>query len=507
MPSKCLLKQLDESIEDIKLIHEFYRDEGAPGIVEMIPPVKYLIACIADILNDGIIEEGTGLGFGLGFLKMKAKMSSKFYSHFKQFKEISLIANNNNNNNLDEFDMGLIWIIQRLNCKDLSITLKLNQNYLFNTKIYSRNSILFRRNEDLLKLIENLEKEVYFDLKIEDLYNARMRCERNIPDAPIKQNTKDIDIEIDKIKLKFEDKHHFIENEKDLLLHEISRDKLPNEIDDVMTSSFISMKAVDVKLLQEREMRNDFGVLNQLKYTTIRFFTNLHLNFKASSTRSLRLTSGQREDSDVLNNEFDNVEIVSIPFESDSNNDYINNSNGRLLNMKICPERGLDAQNYSCSECGTGISFKNSIKCDFSGNYLCLKCHGGEEFINPVRILRNWDFKTYPICQTSRKTIVEISYKELFNFSEINPKTFNSSEIFKLTNQMREKIYKASQKRLQAAGNQDRKNQRKRLERLAWPKIHLLTSTNLYTIEDLIEIERGIFYQNVLFPLYNLLKL
>ena len=72
---------------------------------------------------------------------------------------------------------------------------------------------------------------------------------------------------------------------------------------------------------------------------------------------------------------------------------------------------------------------------------------------------------------------------------------------------MREKIYKVSQKRLQAAGKQERQNQLKRLERLAWPKIHLLTSTNLYTIEDLIEIERGTFYQTVLFPLYNLLKL
>lgn len=500
MPSKCLLKQLDESIEDIKLIHEFYRDEGAPGIIEMIPPVKYLIACIADILNDGIIDEG----FGFGFIKMKTKMPSNFYSHFKQFKEISLIPNNNNNNNnnWDEFDKGLIWIIQRLNSKDLSITLKLNQNYLFNKKIYNRNSILFRRKEDFLKLIENLEEEVYFDLKIENLYNTRTRWEIGIPDAPIKQNTKDVD------KMKDKD-NNFVENEKDLLSHEIATDKLPNEIDDVMTSSFISMKAVDVKLLQEREMRNDFGLLNQLKYNTVRFFTNLHINFKTSSTRSLRLTSRQREDSDALNNEFDNIEIVSIPFESesDTNNYNINNVNDRLLNMKICPERGLNAQNYSCSECGTGISFKNSIKCDFSGNYLCLKCHGGEEFINPVRILRNWDFKTYPISLTSRKTIVELSYKELLNFSEINPKTFKSNEKFKLTNQMREKIYKASQKRLQAVGNQDRKIQWKRLEKLAWPKIHLLTSTNLYTIEDLIEIERGTFYQTVLFPIYNLLKL
>ena len=42
------------------------------------------------------------------------------------------------------------------------------------------------------------------------------------------------------------------------------------------------MEAIDVKLLQERELRNDFGFINKLKYNSIRFINNFRLKTKAS---------------------------------------------------------------------------------------------------------------------------------------------------------------------------------------------------------------------------------
>ena len=258
---------------------------------------------------------------------------------------------------------------------------------------------------------------------------------------------------------------------------------------DVMTSSFISMEAVDVKLLQERELRNDFGFLNKLKYNSIRFINN----FKV--TGSLKVIK-----SDYMVSEFEDFENINITTDYEDDHET-------LFNMEICPERGLISQNYTCIECGNGISSKDSIKCDFTGNYLCSKCHGSESGINTIRIIKNWDFNKYPISKSSKKAIVRISYNYLINFPKLNAKEFKMNEKFKNIQIIREKIVKLTEKRQKSAGKTEGPKQMEILQKLSWPKVHLLTTTNLYTIEDLIEIERETFYSNVLVPLYNLIKL
>ena len=252
------------------------------------------------------------------------------------------------------------------------------------------------------------------------------------------------------------------------------------------------MEAVDVKLLQERELRDDFSFLNKLKYNSVRFINNLKM------TSNLRIIK-----SNFMISEIDDFESINITIDYE---DEDNDSEG-LFEMEICPERGLISQNYSCIECGNGISCKDSIKCDFTGNYLCPKCHGGDVGVNPVRIIKNWDFNKYPISRNSKKMIARIAYNCLINFPKLNAKEFKINEKFKNVQIIREKIVKLAEKRQKSAGKTEGPKQMEILQKLAWPKVHLLTSTNLYTIEDLIEIERETFYSNVLLPLYNLLKL
>lgn len=178
-----------------------------------------------------------------------------------------------------------------------------------------------------------------------------------------------------------------------------------------------------------------------------------------------------------------------------------------LLDMQICPERGLAAQNYSCVSCQNGIGVTDALKCDFNGNYYCKTCHGGWMGVNPVRLLRNWDTKKYPISAASRKLISVIDYNELIDFAAVNPRIFKEFEAFSYISGMRKEIVKMAQRRLTRLSQSDRKKQLARMEKLAWPKNHLLTTSKLYTIEDLTEIASGTFYTRVLLPIYNVLKI
>ena len=437
MPSKCLLKKFEESIEDIKLIYEFYCENGGDLIEEMIPPVKYLLACISDIFNDGI------------------NSTKGFYSVFERVSRIEGMIDGS----WDDFDKGLIFLIQKLNKKSLC---SVYQNSFERLKpFYNINSLVIMKKEEILNLLRELEENVKFKLYQEDLYTTRIRFKPKLPE---------------------------ICSEYD---ESINKQPSPVESPDgknVMNSSFISMEAVDVKLLQEREMRNDFGFLNKLKYNSIRFINNFRISKPLRSDFIVADGEGEFESINIFSNKM-------IFHDSD------------LEDLEICPERGLISQNYCCSDCGNGISSKDSIKCDFSGNYLCSKCHGCKESVNPLRIIRNWDFKLYPISKKSKKIIVEISYNNLINFPKLNPKEFKTNEKFENVKKLREKIFKSTEKRLKAVGKSEKEKQMLLLEKLAWPKIHLLTSTDFYTIEDLIEIEKGTFCENVLLPLYNLLKL
>lgn len=178
-----------------------------------------------------------------------------------------------------------------------------------------------------------------------------------------------------------------------------------------------------------------------------------------------------------------------------------------ITNMQICPERGLAAQNYCCIDCQNGIGLNDAIRCDFNGGYYCRACHGGWEGINPVRLIRNWDTKKYPISKPSRKVISHIDYSELINFASVNPKIFKDFEAFSYISALRKEIVKMAQRRLTGLSSVDRKRQLARMEKLSWPKTHLLTTAKLYTIEDLTEIANGTFYARVLLPLYNALKI
>uniref|UniRef100_A0A671N4B2 Phorbol-ester/DAG-type domain-containing protein n=1 Tax=Sinocyclocheilus anshuiensis TaxID=1608454 RepID=A0A671N4B2_9TELE len=68
--------------------------------------------------------------------------------------------------------------------------------------------------------------------------------------------------------------------------------------------------------------------------------------------------------------------------------------------LSICPEVGLDKQDYRCAECRTPISLRGvpneARQCDYTGQYYCSSCHWNDTAIIPSRVIHNWEFE--PQC-------------------------------------------------------------------------------------------------------------
>ncbi|XP_058608369.1 differentially expressed in FDCP 8 homolog isoform X7 [Onychostoma macrolepis] len=65
--------------------------------------------------------------------------------------------------------------------------------------------------------------------------------------------------------------------------------------------------------------------------------------------------------------------------------------------LSICPEVGLDKQDYRCAECRTPISLRGvpneARQCDYTGQYYCSSCHWNDTAIIPSRVIHNWEFE------------------------------------------------------------------------------------------------------------------
>ncbi|NWI10761.1 DEFI8 protein, partial [Crypturellus soui] len=65
--------------------------------------------------------------------------------------------------------------------------------------------------------------------------------------------------------------------------------------------------------------------------------------------------------------------------------------------LNICPESGLDSQDYRCAECRAPISLRGvpgeARQCDYTGLYYCSSCHWNDLAVIPARAIHNWDFE------------------------------------------------------------------------------------------------------------------
>ncbi|XP_075879361.1 differentially expressed in FDCP 8 homolog isoform X2 [Nelusetta ayraudi] len=100
--------------------------------------------------------------------------------------------------------------------------------------------------------------------------------------------------------------------------------------------------------------------------------------------------------------------------------------------LSICPEIGLDRQDYRCAECRTPISMRGvpseARQCDYTGQYYCSTCHWNDTAIIPARVIHNWEFELRKVCRSSMRYLTLMISRPVLKLKEINPLLFNFVE-------------------------------------------------------------------------------
>ncbi|KAJ8012981.1 hypothetical protein DPEC_G00048520 [Dallia pectoralis] len=78
------------------------------------------------------------------------------------------------------------------------------------------------------------------------------------------------------------------------------------------------------------------------------------------------------------------------------------------------------SQHFLCAGCGTDIEpryIKKLRYCEYLGKYFCDCCHSGDESVIPGRILTQWDFGRYLVCDFSKKLLDTVWHQPLFDLA------------------------------------------------------------------------------------------
>uniref|UniRef100_A0A8C3KP64 Differentially expressed in FDCP 8 homolog n=1 Tax=Calidris pygmaea TaxID=425635 RepID=A0A8C3KP64_9CHAR len=100
--------------------------------------------------------------------------------------------------------------------------------------------------------------------------------------------------------------------------------------------------------------------------------------------------------------------------------------------LSICPESGLDSQDYRCAECRAPVSLRGvpseARQCDYTGLYYCSSCHWNDLAVVPARAIHNWDFEPRKVSRCSMRYLALMVSRPVLKLREINPLLFNYVE-------------------------------------------------------------------------------
>ncbi|XP_062861749.1 protein associated with UVRAG as autophagy enhancer [Trichomycterus rosablanca] len=148
----------------------------------------------------------------------------------------------------------------------------------------------------------------------------------------------------------------------------------------------------------------------------------------------------------------------------------------------------LASQNFLCAGCGTEVEpryMKRLSYCNYLGKYFCDCCHVGSESIIPARVLNNWDFGRYSVCQFSHQLLVSIWEKPLFTITSVAKNLYCQAKELQKFREIQEQLI-FIKKLLKACRLSDGV-----LAEFQQLSFHLSQELHLFSMDDLIKIKRG----------------
>ncbi|KAF5279364.1 hypothetical protein FQA39_LY05474 [Lamprigera yunnana] len=158
--------------------------------------------------------------------------------------------------------------------------------------------------------------------------------------------------------------------------------------------------------------------------------------------------------------------------------------------IDICPEIGLSAQKYQCAECRAPLpidsNWSEARRCDYTGLYYCSACHWGSSAVIPARIVHNWDFLPQLVCQASLQLLKITAHRPLISLEKLNPQIFTLVHELSLVKRLRGELNGMRKYLLVCRSAIE--------DHLIWKNIdkpHIIESPNLYSLQDLVDIQTG----------------
>lgn len=160
-------------------------------------------------------------------------------------------------------------------------------------------------------------------------------------------------------------------------------------------------------------------------------------------------------------------------------------------NLRICPETGMSSQQYKCAECRKQIGLTRGERsearlCDYSGQYFCEECHWNDMVVIPARVVHNWDFSTYKVSRQWKQFLDLMLTRPLLKIEKLNPELFKFVVELREIKRLREEILIMKKYLVTCREALERKLLLQLKE-----KQHFVDSDNIYSLQDLIDINSG----------------
>ncbi|KAF8792088.1 Pleckstrin homology domain-containing family [Argiope bruennichi] len=159
---------------------------------------------------------------------------------------------------------------------------------------------------------------------------------------------------------------------------------------------------------------------------------------------------------------------------------------------RLCPEKGLNAQDFKCNSCGCpiGVIYGKSRLCYYDGYNYCYECHENDVEFIPARVVHNWDFNKYPISKRAKIFISQIEKDPLLDIKVLNPAVYTAIEEMAQMQLLRTQLtflygYICTCKASIV----------EELRKRVWPREYLYEHVHLYSVSDLLEIASGALAQ------------
>lgn len=160
--------------------------------------------------------------------------------------------------------------------------------------------------------------------------------------------------------------------------------------------------------------------------------------------------------------------------------------------LSIHNEKGLDDQNFSCWTCHIliGPIWSNCHVCNACSRYYCKNCFSNESIHIPSKIIHNYDFNFYEVCNNCSEILR--SCQTLFNLEPLMSHLIKCYNQFKEINAIRIHLNKIYSTIVDCDDYQDILNRCNK-----WFKPYYISHPYHYSYEDLLEIKLQNLFKNL----------